>query len=181
MSRGIMTRISKNNAGLTLIEVLVSMFLMVVVFLGVSALYVASQTFYFNTNDKIMISYELQYAAEHIYKNVMRAVGDETEAPDSRPLATPNPSTLHITINNNTPITKSNYNNTVPYTYSKSDDNLLFSAGAGSESIVPKIKITDVNFDYSNRNILTIALTGSYRNQALTFYSACYPRLSSFR
>jgi Tfp pilus assembly protein PilV len=177
-----LTRVSDNKAGLTLVEVLVSILLMVVVFLGVSALYVASQTFYFNANDKITISSELQYAAEHIYKNVMRAVGDEAAAPGSRPLEVPNPSTLYITINNNTPITKSNYNSTVTYTYSKSDDNLLFDDGSAPppESIAPKVTITDVSFELSG-NILTIALTGSYRAQTLTFYSACYPQLSSFR
>jgi hypothetical protein len=154
---------------------------MVVVFLGISALYVASQAFYFNSNDKITISSELQYAAEHIYKNVMRAVGDETAAPGSRPLEVPNPSTLYVTINNNTPMTKSNYNNTVTYTYGKSDDLLLFDDGSGpAESMVSKIEITDVIFEL-NGNVLTIALTGSYRSQTLTFYSACYPQLSSFR
>ena len=76
---------------------------------------------------------------------------------------------------------RSNYNSTVTYTYSKSDDDLLFNDGsAPAESIAPKVTITDVSFELSG-NILTIALTGSYRTQTLTFYSACYPQLSSFR
>lgn len=173
-------RVSKNSRGLTLIEVLITTLLMMVVFMGVSALYVSSQKLFFGSNDKIIIAYEFQYAVEHIYKNVMRAVGDETAAPASRPLETPDPSTLYVTINNNNPITRSNYGNTVTYTYSKSGGGLLFNNGAGSESLVPKITVTDLNFTLSG-NVLTVVLTGSYKNQTLTFYSACYPRLASFR
>ncbi|MBU1932703.1 MAG: prepilin-type N-terminal cleavage/methylation domain-containing protein [Candidatus Omnitrophica bacterium] len=172
-------RVSKNKAGLTLIEVLVSMLLMVVVFLGVSALYVASQQLFFSANDKIIISYEFQYAVEHIYKNVMRAVGDETLAPGSRPLEVPNSTTLYITTNTYDPITRANYGNTVTYIYSKSGENLMFNNVSGSESIIPKIRLTDLSFALSG-NILTIELTGAYRNETLTFYSACYPQLASF-
>lgn len=177
-------RASNGEAGLTLIEILSSVLLMIVVFMGVSALYVASQAFYLKANDKVLISYEFQYAVDHIYKNVMRAVGDETSAPSSRPLEVPNPSTLYVTINPRDPITRSNYyNSTITYTYYKSGGELLFDNGSGSpESIASKITVEDVIFAL-DRNILTIELKGSYRNQQtfLTFYSACYPRLSSFR
>ena len=181
-------RVSKNKAGLTLIEVLVSMLLMVVVFLGVSALYVASQQLFFTANDKVIISYELQYAVEHIYKNVMRAVGDETLAPGSRPLESPNETTLNVTINADDPdpITSANYGNTVTYTYSKSGEDLVFNDGSGAESIIPKIKLTGLKFELigSKRNFLTIELTGKItranRDVELTFYSACYPQLASF-
>ncbi|MBU3911925.1 MAG: prepilin-type N-terminal cleavage/methylation domain-containing protein [Candidatus Omnitrophica bacterium] len=173
---------SRNKAGLTLVEVMVSTLLITVVFLGVSALYVASQQIFFKADNKIIISYELQYAVEHIYKNVMRAVGDETAVlAGSRPLEVPDadPATLYITANTNDPITSANYSDTVTYTYSKSGEDLMFDNGSGPESIIPKISVTDVSFALSG-NILTIELTGSYRDQSLTFYSACYPQLASF-
>lgn len=160
-------------------EALVSMLLMVVVFLGVSALYVASQRFFFSANDRIIIAYELQYAAEHIYKNVIKAVGDETAAPGSRPLELPSATTLYVTINNNNPITRSNYGNTVTYTYSKSGGDLLFNTESSSESLVPKITLTDLEFALDG-NILTVSLTGSYKDKTFTFHSACCPRLTSF-
>ncbi|MBU1887968.1 MAG: prepilin-type N-terminal cleavage/methylation domain-containing protein [Candidatus Omnitrophica bacterium] len=174
---------SKNKAGLTLVEIMVSVLLMVVVFLGVSALYVASQQLFFSADSKVLISYEFQYAVEHIYKNVIRAVGDETAAPGSRPLEVPNATTLYVTINEDhpEPITPANYENKRIYTYFISGEDLKFDNGSGSgpESIIPKISVTDVSFALSG-NILTIELTGSYRDQSLTFYSACYPQLASF-
>lgn len=175
-----MRRVFRNRLGVTLIELIVASFLISVVFLALSALFVASQTFFFIANDRVIISYELQYAAQHIYKNIMRGLGDETSPPGSRALEVPNPETLYVTINNNDPLTQANYGSTLTYTYSKSGNELLFNDGASSESMVPKITVTGVNFAL-NGNLLTISFTGSYKNQSLTFYSAGYPRLASFQ
>ena len=175
-----MNRVFRNRKGLTLIELIVASFLIGVVFLALSALFVASQNFFFTANDRVIISYELQYAAQHIYRNIIRGLGDETSPPGSRALEVPNPETLYITINTNDPLTRSNYASTLTYIYSKSGDELLFNNGISSESMAPKITVTGVNFAL-NGNLLTMSFTGTYKNQSLTFYSAGYPRLASFQ
>jgi Tfp pilus assembly protein PilV len=164
-----------NIRGLTLVEVLLSTLLMSLVFLAVSALYVSSQRLFFAANDKIIISYELQYAIDHIYKNTMRAIGDEASPAIDVSVA----DTLDLNINNNDPLTQSNYRDTVTYSYKKQGNELQFYNGSSWESLVPKIQVTDVDFSLSE-NLLTISLTGSYKDQTLTFYAACYPRLASF-
>lgn len=169
----------RDRKGVTLIELMIATFLIGVVFLAISALFVASQNFFFTANDRVVISYELQYAAQHIYRNILRGLGDETSPPGSRALEVPGPETLYITINNNDPLTQSNYGDTLTYTYSKSGTELIFNNGTSTESMVPKITVTGVNFSLSG-NLLTISFTGSYKNQSLTFYSAGYPRLASF-
>lgn len=165
---------------MTLVEMLLATLLISVVFLAVSALYVASQRFYLAANDKVIILYELQYAAQHMYKNVMMGMGDETSPPGSRAIKVPDAETLNVKINNNDPLDSSNYGTTVTYSYSKSGDELLFDDGSGSEPLIPKVTVTDVAFSLDG-NLLTISLTGSYKEQTLTFYSACYPRLASFQ
>ncbi len=169
-----------NKRGMTLVEMLLATLLISVVFLAVSALYVASQRFYLAANDKVIILYELQYAAQHMYKNVMMGMGDETSPPGSRAIKVPDAETLNVKINNNDPLDSSNYGTTVTYSYSKSGDELLFDDGSGSEPLIPKVTVTDVAFSLDG-NLLTISLTGSYKEQTLTFYSACYPRLASFQ
>jgi prepilin-type N-terminal cleavage/methylation domain-containing protein len=169
--------VSKNKSGLTLVEVLVSVFLLSIISLAVSALYVASQKFYFTANDKVIISYELQYAIDHIYKYVMQGIGDKNSP------AIPDPDggdTLTININTNDPLNSANYSATTPCRYYKSDNELMFDNGSTTESLVPKVSVTAVSFSL-NGNLLTIYLTGSYKDQTLTFYSACYPRLASFQ
>ena len=68
-----------NKTGLTLIEMMVSMILMLVVFLAVSTLFIGAQRFYLSEHDKVIIGYELRYAMEHIYKNAMQGIGDKAE------------------------------------------------------------------------------------------------------
>jgi len=176
----IMSRL-RNKKGLTLVEVQFSIILLSVIFLGIFGLYNASRVFYFAANEKIIISYELQGAVEHIYKYTMQAIGDEAAAPNSRPIEVPDAETLNITINNNDPLTQSNYGTTVTYSYSKSGDELMFDNGVDpAESMAPKVTITDVTFALDG-NLLTISLTGQYNDRELIFYSACYPRLASFQ
>ena len=181
----------KNKLGLTLLEVLISASLLAGMVAAVFVLYNASQVFYFTANSKVIISYEFQYAAEHIYKNVMRAIGDEISAPGSRAIQVSNEGeTLSIRINNNALLTKDNYDDVGIYEYSKSGDagdELIFNDGDITESLVRKVTVTEVIFSYdpedpdADGNLLTISLTGSYRGQAFTFYSSCYPRLASFQ
>lgn len=148
---------------------------MSVVFLAVSALYVASQKFFFNSNDRVIVSYELQYAAQHIYKNTMNAIGDKGLPAIDVSVE----DTLDVNVNNNNPLTRANYGSIVTYTYQKVEDELRFYNGSTWESLVPKIEVTDVDFSLDG-NLLTVSLSGSYRNQTMTFYTACYPRLASF-
>jgi hypothetical protein len=172
-----MRRVYNNIIGLTLIEVLLSTLLMSVVFLAVSALYVSSQKLFFASNDKVIISYELQYAIQHIYKYAMQGIGDKNSP------AIPDPDggdTLTININTNDPLNSANYSNTTTYRYYKSDNELIFDNGSTTESLVPKISVTGVSFSL-DENLLTISLTGSYKDQSLTFYAACYPRLATFQ
>lgn len=176
-----MRRVSRNIIGLTLLEVLISASLLAGMVAAVFVLYNASQVFYFTANSKVIISYEFQYAAEHIYKNVMRAMGDETSPPGSQAIEVPDAETLNMRINNNDPLTQDNYSDVVTYQYSKDEGELIFYIdGDSQESLVPKVTVTDVSFSLDG-NILTISLTGTYKDQALTFYSSCYPRLASFQ
>ncbi len=166
--------------GLTLLEILISVFLLSTVFAAIFALYNSSQVFYLSSNADIIISYELQYALDHIYKYAMQAIGDETSPPGSSAIELQNPETLNFFINGNDPLTQANYGNTVTYRYRKNGDALEFSTnGSTWESLIPKITVTAVNFTYIN-NLLSASITGRHRDRELTFYASCYPRLASF-
>jgi prepilin-type N-terminal cleavage/methylation domain-containing protein len=168
---------SRDKKGMTLMEVLLSVVLMSVVFLAFTALYTSSQRFYLAANNQVIIRYELQYAVQHIYKNVIRAIGDEA----SPPINIPSSDTLNIRINNNDPLSSSNYSSIVTYTYSRLGDNLWFNDGVNpAEPLVPKIDISDVSFSLDG-DLLVLSLTGVYNNKSLTFHAACYPRLASFQ
>ncbi|MFC1667268.1 hypothetical protein ACFL0P_05350 [Candidatus Omnitrophota bacterium] len=194
-----------NKRGITMVDVMISVLLLGVVSLTVFTLYDASRVLHFSAYDKVMISYELQYAVDHIYKSVMQSLGDVTSPLTSRPIYIPDAGgeaeTLELNIhvnNDNNPgndildsqgdlgISQATYGNIVTYTYSKSGTTLMFDDGANPpESMVPGAIITDVTFTLDGE-LLTISLTGTrgsqagaYKAQTLTFYSACYPRLAS--
>ena len=177
---------SHNKKGMTLTEVLMAGLLLSVIFLAVSSLYVASQKMFIQRDNKVIISYELQYASQHIYKNVMRAIGHagrggRQERREFLPIRIlGGGQRLGIRINNNNPITRDNYIDVDTCTYSKTGNELIFNHGNSSESLAEKIDITDVNFSL-DENLLNISLTGSYNNETLTLHTACYPRLASFR
>jgi len=152
--------------GLTLLELLLSTLLLSVVFLGVSALYVASQKLFFTQTAKVAISSELQYAMEHIYKNAMQGIGDAGNPPYYISAS----DTLEITMNEST-----------TYTYKKVANQLRFyNGGSNWESLAPKIDVSKVEFSMVG-NLLTISIEGRYRDQILTLYGACYPRPASFK
>ncbi len=180
--------------GVTLVELLMSILLLSMIFLAVSSLHIASQRMFFSGNDKVIISYELQHAIQHIHKNVMRGIGDQISlvirggeidnrvVPSFSPLQVLNQgNTLNIRINNNEVLTRDNYDDVVIYQYSKVDDELIFSvAGEQEESLASRIGITDVDFSL-DENLLTVSLTGTYKDQTLSFHTACYPRLASYQ
>lgn len=173
-----MSRLLKNKKGLTLIEVMIAVLLMSVIFLGVSSLYIASQKFYITSSDKVIIANEAQYAIQHIYKYVMRGMGDKSTPSFQVTGATQ----LDININNNDPLTMANYASVenYRYRYDAAAKKLYFKVGAGSEEdLIPKVSVTGVNFTKSTE-ALTGYITADYNNQSLTFYFACYPRLASF-
>lgn len=175
-----MNRIFKNKAGLTMMELLVATLLLGVIFLGVSSVYLAARKLYVTASEKVIIGYELQYASQHIYKYVMRGIGDINSP------AIPDPAggdTLTIGINENDPLTAANYNTNVKiYRYRKNGNALEFDIdGAAPESLIPKVTVKEVNFTKSG-NTLTGYIKAYYNdpNQDLTFYFSCYPRLASF-
>lgn len=174
-----MSRLSKNKTGFSLIEIMMAVFLLSLVFLAVSSLYVASQKFYIASSQKVIISYEVQYAIQHIYKNTMRAIGDEIAPPATSGVDVITPERVNIRISNNDPVTTNNYNDVNIYSYYKSDNSLIFDNGSLQESLIPKVTVSDVNFS-KNGNALTGYVTASYGSQSATFYFACYPRLASF-
>ena len=174
-----MSRLFRNKTGITLIEVVIAVLLMSVIFLGVSNLYVASRKFYIASSNKTIIGSEAQYAIQHIYKNVMQAIGDETSPPGTSAIYVPSAERVDFMINNSDPITRSNYSTVTMYSYYKSGDTLVFDDGVTTESLIPKVTVTAVNFTKST-NALTGYITASYNDQSLTFYFACYPRLASF-
>jgi len=135
-----------NKKAFTIVEILVATLPIVVMLLAAFALYNASRVFYSKANDKITISYELQYALDHVYKNVMQAIGDETNPTSSRAIEVPDPETLYVYINNNDPLSASNYASRTTYTYSKVGDVFNFNNGSADESLVPKVTVTGVVF-----------------------------------
>lgn len=174
-----MNQLFRNKTGVTLIEVLMSVFLLSVVFLAVSSLYIASQKFYMASSQKVIIGYEVQYAIQHIYKNTMQAIGDETAPPDTSSVNVVDSERFDIRIPNNDPITMSNYNDVTNYSYYKSGDSLIFDNGSSQESLIPKVVVSAVNFAKSG-NTLTGYITANYGTQNATFYFSCYPRQASF-
>jgi Tfp pilus assembly protein PilW len=181
-----MSRLLRNKTGLTLAEMMIAVLLLSVVFMGVSSLCVASQRFYITSSQKVMIGYEVQYAIQHIYKNTMRAIGDETSSPSTSGIQLPNtanPSTerLDIRINTNDPLASSNYSTITTYSYYISGNTLIFDNGVNQESLIPKATVTAVNFT-KTANALTGYITAYYSDPAkkLTFYFSCYPRMASF-
>lgn len=174
-----MNQLSNDKTGFTLVEVLMAVFLLSIVFLAVSSLYVASQKFYMASNQKVIIGYEVQYAIQHIYKNTMLAIGDETSAPGTSGIQLPSAERLDIRRNTNDPVTSSNYNTVTTYSYYKSGDTLIFDNGVTQESLIPKVTVSAINFTKSG-NTLTGFITAAYGAESVTFYFSCYPRLASF-
>ncbi len=176
-----MSRLFKKQTGVTMIEVMIAVLLMSVIFLGVSSLYVASRKFYIASSNKAIIGSEAQYAIQHIYKNVMQSIGDEISPPGTSAIDVPNAERVDFKIHDNypDPITRSNYSAVTTYSYYKSGNTFVFDNGVTTESLIPKVTVTAVNFTKST-NALTGYITASYNDQSLTFYFACYPRLASF-
>ncbi|MEK6733396.1 MAG: prepilin-type N-terminal cleavage/methylation domain-containing protein [Candidatus Omnitrophota bacterium] len=173
-----MNLLFKNRKGLSLIEILISVLLMSIIFLGVSSLYLASRKLYVASSEKSIIGYEIQYAIQHIYKNTMAAIGDETAAPGTSAIDVPSAERVDLRINNNDPVTSSNYSTVTTYSYYKSGNTLVFNNGS-AESLIPKVTVTAVNFTKTT-NVLTGYITATYGSQSLTFYFSCYPRLGTF-
>ncbi|MCX5687437.1 MAG: prepilin-type N-terminal cleavage/methylation domain-containing protein [Candidatus Omnitrophica bacterium] len=176
-----------NKTGLTMVEIMIATILLGVVFLAVSSLYLASQKFYLAAVERVAIGYEVQYAIQHIYKNTMQAMGDEISAPSTSGIQLPNDTNtntqrLDIRINTNNPVTSSNYSSATTYSYYRSGSALIFDNGVTQDDLIPKVTVTAVNFfkDVAN-NTVTGDITATYGTQSLTFYFACYPRLTSFK
>ncbi len=180
-----------NKKAFTMVEILVATLPIVTMLLAAFALYNASQVFYFKANNKITISYELQYALDHVYKNVMQAIGDETDPtglPTSRAIEVDS-GVLYVYLYGNDPIndpindpvSQSTYANETTYAYSKVDDTFNFNNGSTDESLIPKVTVTDVSFSIDG-NILTVSISATHGTvtDAITLYSSCYPRLASF-
>lgn len=181
--------------GLTLIEVVLSMALLSIIFLAVSSLYVASQRFYLTANNKVKINYELQYAFQHIYENMITGIGDK-----NNPAIDIQAGNLEFSvrqIDNIDPDTPPTYNDyaddlDIGYKIDSVAKTLSFDSDADGiyeESLVPTIDILGTDglssFTLEN-NVLIIKLTGESKTsigdtkQRLTMYSACYPRLNAF-
>jgi len=182
MFNGLRLLTKKNRKGVTLLELLIAVVLMSVIFMAVSSLYLASRRLFVASSDKVIIGYELQYAAQHIYKYAMRGMGDKgAPAFEYYP---PGNAKLDIRINSNNPLAASNYSNIATYSYYQSGDKLMFDPGtplnaADDESLIPKVTVTKVEFT-PNTNALTGYITASYGDQSMTFFLSCYPRLASF-
>jgi hypothetical protein len=165
---------------MTLTEVLIATLLLSVVFLAVSSLYLGSRKLYIASTEKVILGYELQYASQHIYKNAMRAIGDEISPPASSAIQVPDAETLNININTNDPLTSDNYSDVITYSYYKSGDTLMFNDGVNPpESLIPKVSVSSVNFEKSG-NTLICYVAATYGAQSQTIYFACHPRLATF-
>lgn len=185
---GLRLLIKNNKKGLTLLELLIAIVLLSVIFMGVSSLYLASRKLYVTSSNKVIIGYELQYAAQHIYKNVMRGIGDK--AAPAFEISAAN-TQLDITVHDNDlalppslePLTAATYGDVTncAYYFDAGTSSLMFRQGAAGtpESLIPKVSVTAVHFD-NNTNALTGYITATYGDQTMTFYLFCYPRLASF-
>ena len=130
----------KNRKGLTLLEVLIAALLMTIIFAGVSSIYLTSRIIYIASSNKVIIGYELQYASQHIYKYVMRGIGDKN-APAFQISA--GNTQLDINIHDNDlasqpslqPLTLATYGNTTNcrYRYDSGNKILWFKVGNGAE------------------------------------------------
>ena len=171
-----------NKKAVTLLELIISVLLTTVVLSAAYALYNGAQRLYFDGRDKVTISYELQYALDHVYKNVIQAIGDESNPTASHAIEVPDSETLYVYINNNDPLSAGNYASRTTYIYSKVGDVFNFNNGSANESLVPKVTVTDVSF-LIDGNILTVSISATHGTvtDAITLYSSCYPRLASFR
>ena len=177
---------SRNKRGLTLVEILVSVVLLSVIFLGIFALYNASRVFYFAADEKVIILYELQYVVDHIYKNVMTGIGDINNPAIVISAGNLEFTVRHIdTIDPDDSPTYAEYADDIELAYKIEDGELKFDSdgdGVFEESLAPKITVTGGSFSLDG-NLLTVSLTGYYNDadSPLSFYSACYPRLASFQ
>jgi len=181
-----MSRLFKDKSGLTMVELMIATLLLSVIFLAVSSLYVASQKFYITATQKVTTGYEAQYAIQHIYKHVMRSMGDKNTAPfQITGGAAPLDIQLDISINDSDPLTSANYTSGVEnyrYRYDATVKKIFFRVGSGAEEdLIPKVSVTEVNFTETG-NILTGYIKAYYTDptQIITFYFGCYPRLASF-
>jgi len=174
-----MSRLFKDKSGLTMVEMMIATLLLSVVFLAVSSLYVASQKFYITATERVTTGYEVQYAIQHIYKYVMRSMGDKATAP----FQITGDTQLDISINDSDPLTSANYASGVVnyrYRYDTTAKKLYFKVGSGGEEdLIPKVSVTEVKFIPGNT--LTGYIKAYYRDptQILTFYFGCSPRLAS--
>jgi len=188
MLTGLSLRTKNNRKGLTLLELLIAVVLLSVIFMAVSSLYLGARKLYVASGDKVIIGYELQYAAQHIYKNVMKGIGDK--AAPAFEISAAN-TQLDITVHDNDlalppslqPLTAATYTDVTncSYYFDSGTNSLMFRQGAAGtpESLIPKVSVTAVYFD-NNTNALTGYITATYGDQSMTFYLSCYPRLASF-
>lgn len=200
--------IFKKKNGVTLVEILVSMLLMIVVFMAVSALYIASHRFYLSESDKVMIGYELKYAMEHIYKNAMQGIGDKNNPPI---IITPGLDERQVVIaqiEDNDPATPPSYSDFTDdkqVVYAITNDGKLsyvkrdLSSGAIEEQdldMIPAVTLVYSNDPvsgeplsrfYLDNETLCVKLTaqfplirGGAEQEQKTLYGACSPRLASY-
>lgn len=191
-----------------MMEIIIATLLLSVIFLAVSSLYVASQRLYITSNDSAMISYELQYAMDHIQKNVMQAIGDKRDDNNAPIRISPDGLVLTIRhIDNTNPDaspTYSDYTDDKEITYTISNGILAYKKvqlpvndiTEHDDNMIPKVKILtdDDSTDgrkfsefYMEGNVLKVKLTAEFivsregsMKKSFTLYSAGYPRLASF-
>jgi len=171
------------NRGFTLVEVLVSVLLLVVIFLAISALQVGAHRLFLTAKDKVVVGYELQYALEHIYEHVFVGEGD-LSAP-----AIVIVDSSEFTLNY---IDKSDGSSkTCRYTitdegvfeFDKGDN------GSVDESLGSAVTFIKAGSEFSmSGNLFRVKLTADFPlaradedPQSLTLYGASYPRCASFQ
>lgn len=167
---------------MTLLETLIAVVLMSVIFMGVSSLYLASTKLYISANDRVITSSELQYAVQHMYKYIMRGIGDK----NTPPFQITGETQVDISISNNNPLTMANYGTNITnyrYRYDAETKKIWFKTGSSAEEdLIPKVVVTDVKFEAVNDSLLKGRITAYHKDssKSFTYYFACYPRLASF-
>jgi len=167
-----------------MVEVLISVLLLTVIFLAVSALHVGGHRFFLTAKDKAEVGYELQYAIEHIYEHVFAGRSDD---PAISPIVLISPTEFTIKY-----IDKFDAAGPLKTCCYKIDnDELKFDSdddGTFEESLGSKVDFIPSECAFTmDGNLFRIKLTAEFPlsrqsepKQCLTLYSASYPRCASF-
>lgn len=169
-----------------------SMLLLLVIFLTISALHVGGYRFFLTSKDRVEVGYEIQYAIDHINEHVFAGIGTK----DNPPITLV--SSQEFLVNYIDKLDLAGSPKTCRYYFEDEGGGkgrFLFDRendGTADESLGSKVNFIltvadNCAFSLSGGTRLEIRLTAEYplaradeTEQRLTLYASSYPRISSF-